>query len=76
MGRAKALGILAHMAERPDAPLDEVIALQMAFRALAKRMFDRERNFKRRHAAEANAAGTSDEGEEIAVPEEGRAVTE
>lgn len=50
MGRATALGILARMAQDRDATLDEVRALQVACRNVAKRLFDSERHFKRRRA--------------------------
>ena len=51
MSRATALGILAHMAQKRDATLDEVRALQVACRNVAKRLFDNERHFKRKREA-------------------------
>lgn len=51
MGRATALGILAHMAQDRNATLDEVRALQVACRNVAKRLFDNERHFKRKREA-------------------------
>lgn len=61
MGRATALGILARIAYRPDLTVEEVTALQMAARAVAKRHFEHERNWKRRHAALSAGAGAPPE---------------
>ena len=51
MGRATALGVLARMAYDRSLSLEEVTALQMAVRCIAKRHFDAERRFKRRREA-------------------------
>ena len=55
MSRADALSVLANLAMKRDTTLEEVVAIQVAVRSVAKRMFDRERNFKRRHEREAEA---------------------
>ena len=57
MSKAEAVGILCSLAMRPELSRDEVIAIQTACRSTVKRLFDRERNRKRRNEARAN--GTS-----------------
>ena len=52
MRRADALGILANLATRHDLTPEEVTAIQVAFRATAKRFFGFERWIKRKHAAQ------------------------
>ncbi len=52
MSKAEAIGILCKMAMRKDLSIDELIAIQCATRSTMKRLFDRERNWKRRHEAE------------------------
>ena len=49
VARLLGLSCSRHINER------DVTAIQVATRALIKRIFDRERNWKRRHAAEATA---------------------
>ncbi len=58
MTRADALSILARMAIRRDMTPEEVVAIQIAVRNISKRMFDRERWFKRKHGAEADSTST------------------
>ena len=53
MGKAEAIGVLAKLAQKKTTTLEEVIAIQVAVRSTAKRLFDRERNWKRRHEAQA-----------------------
>ena len=53
MTRPEALGALALLSQKKTTTLEEVVAIQIAVRFIAKRIFDRERNFKRRHLAEA-----------------------
>ena len=48
MTRADALSVLAKIAQKKNTPLEEVVALQLAVRKISKRMFDRERWFKRK----------------------------
>ncbi len=72
MGRATALGVLARMAYDRSLSIEEVTALQMAVRCIAKRHFDAERNWKRRHAAAAlppPAGVKSSEVEKLKSPE-------
>jgi hypothetical protein len=78
MTKAEAIGILARMATRRTATLEEVVALQVALRATAKRMFDRERSFKRRReAAMAEAGAVARDALREGLDEEGRrALTE
>ena len=49
MSRADALSVLANLARKRDTTLEEVVALQVAVRSVAKRMFDRERHLKRKY---------------------------
>ena len=49
MTRADTLSALAKLAEKKTTTLEEVVAIQIAVRNIAKRLFDRERNWKRRH---------------------------
>ena len=49
MSKADALSALAKLAEKKTTTLEEVIAIQIAVRNIAKRLFDRERSWKRRH---------------------------
>lgn len=58
MSKAEAIGIIANLATRRDLTVEDVTALQVALRALAKRLFDHERCLKRKHAAQV-AAETS-----------------
>ena len=53
MTRPEALASLALLAQKKTTTLEEVVAIQIAVRCISKRIFDRERNFKRRHLAEA-----------------------
>lgn len=73
MSMADALSILANLARKRDTTLEEVVAIQIAVRNVAKRMFDRERCLRRKYGAKeetgiANDEGrtTNDEGEEAA----------
>ena len=50
--KIEAVGILLVLATKRKTTLDEVIAIQVACRSTLKRVFDRERNRKRRHQAE------------------------
>ena len=52
MSKIEAVGILLVLATKRKTTLDEVIAIQVACRSTLKRVFDRERNRKRRHQAE------------------------
>ena len=48
MGKREAVGRLLEIAARRDLGVEDVIALQLAVRALCKRIFDSERHLKRR----------------------------
>ena len=52
MSKIEAVGILLVLATKRKTTLNEVIAIQVACRSTLKRVFDRERNRKRRHQAE------------------------
>jgi len=56
MGLAEAIGILAGMATRRGVSLEEVRALQVANRTLAKRLFDRARYYARKRAEKGGTA--------------------
>ena len=53
MTRPEAISVLAKLAQKRDTTLEEVVAIQIAVRNVCKRIFDRERNFKRKHGADA-----------------------
>ena len=56
MSRAEAIGLLARMAARRNVSLEEVRALQVAVRCLAKRLFDTARWFSRRQEGQPEKA--------------------
>ncbi len=56
MTLAEAMGILGGMATRRGVSLDEVVALQVATRQLAKRLFDRARHYARKRAEKGGTA--------------------
>lgn len=56
MSRADALSVLANLARKRDTTLEEVVAIQIAVRNVAKRMFDRERHLKRKYGPKEAAA--------------------
>ncbi len=62
MSRADALSILANLARKRDTTLEEVVAIQIAVRNVAKRMFDRERYLRRKYGAKEEAGIANDEG--------------
>ena len=55
MSRADALSILANLARKKDTTLEEVVAIQIAVRNVAKRVFDRERYLRRKYGAKEEA---------------------
>ena len=63
MSRADALSVLANLARKRDTTLEEVVALQIAVRSVAKRMFDRERHLKRKYGPKEAAEAAKKEAE-------------
>ena len=55
MSKKEAVGRLLEISGRRDLGVEDVIAIQTAVRSLCKRIFDKERWLKRRHAPEAVA---------------------
>ena len=56
MAKAEAIGVLARMAMERGRSLEEVRALQVAVRSVAKRMFDQARWFARKRAEKGGTA--------------------
>ena len=53
MSKREAVGRLLEIAARRDLGVDDVIAIQLAVRALCKRIFDSARHYKRRRERDA-----------------------
>ncbi len=62
MSRADALSILANLARKRDTTLEEVVAIQIAVRNVAKLMFGRERHLKRKYGPKEAAEAKDEEG--------------
>ncbi len=69
MSKAEAIGILAKLAMSKSLTLEQLIAIQVAMRSTMKRLFDRERNWKRRHERDGGAYFTPPAALEVVAGE-------